>query len=181
MLNPHVKFASFWQRLLAFFIDSLIFSIVLGIFGSIFFTATVDQQALQRAFDSRDLLITWTFLLSKISVEQVLFNHLLIFGITVFCWLRFMGTPGKQLLSIKVVDATTGKPLSISRSILRYLAYLINFMCFSIGFLWILFDGRNQAWHDKLGNSVVVIGQQPTTVQGSKPAQSSTTDDILKA
>jgi uncharacterized RDD family membrane protein YckC len=69
-------------------------------------------------------------------------------------------TIGKKLLNIRVRDANAGGPIGVGRAFVRYLiqsllfaACLIPGIINSLSPLW---DSRRQAWHDKVGNSVVV-------------------------
>jgi uncharacterized RDD family membrane protein YckC len=68
-------------------------------------------------------------------------------------------TIGKRVANIRVVDATTGSVIGVSRAIWRYLfGYLLTLLCAVPGLLdglWPLWDKRRQALHDKVVNSVV--------------------------
>jgi len=69
---------------------------------------------------------------------------------------RFRGaTPGKMLLSAKIVDAETLGPPTTGQLIGRYFAYILSSV-FMLGFIWIAFDKRKQGWHDKLAGTVVI-------------------------
>lgn len=69
-------------------------------------------------------------------------------------WHCLATTPGKWLLRMRVVDAETLLPLSIGRSIKRYVFLVL--LALPFGYLWVCFDKRHQAWHDKLAGSVVI-------------------------
>jgi len=75
---------------------------------------------------------------------------------TVWFWIKFQATPGKMATSLRVVDAKTGKPLSIGQAVGRYFAYIVSLLPLGLGIFWIVFDKRKQGWHDKLAGSVVV-------------------------
>jgi uncharacterized RDD family membrane protein YckC len=69
-------------------------------------------------------------------------------------------TVGKMALGIAVRDARTGGPIGFWRALGRYLitalfrvALYIPYILDSLAPLW---DGRRQAWHDKVAHSVVV-------------------------
>lgn len=80
------------------------------------------------------------------------------FALTVFLWLKFLGTPGKLLLECQVVDADSFKPLSLKQAVVRYVAYLVSFLPLLLGFLWVARDARKQGFHDKIANTVVLYG-----------------------
>lgn len=68
-------------------------------------------------------------------------------------------TWGRQAMSIRVVDATTGAPIGAGRSFGRYLfaSFISGNFCL-LGYLWALWDDRKQTWHDKVVTSVVIKG-----------------------
>lgn len=74
----------------------------------------------------------------------------------VFCWVKFAGTPGKRLLKLKVLDEATGNQLTLGQAILRYIGYIPSAIVFGLGYLWVIWDGKKQGWHDKIAKTVVV-------------------------
>ena len=64
-------------------------------------------------------------------------------------------TFGKQMLGIRVIRAKGGT-LGWGKAFLRYIGYIISAVAASLGFLWIVFDGRRQGWHDKIAGTLVV-------------------------
>ncbi|MCT4635788.1 MAG: RDD family protein [Rickettsiales bacterium] len=71
-------------------------------------------------------------------------------------WFKKQATPGKMLLSMKIVDAKTlGKPSS-RQLIIRLVGYIISVVPVFLGVIWIVFDSRKQAWHDKIANTLVI-------------------------
>ena len=71
-------------------------------------------------------------------------------------WKYRSATPGKMIISARIVDARTGGRPSIGQCIVRYFAYIISMLPLFLGFVWIAFDKRKQAWHDKLAGTIVV-------------------------
>ena len=65
-------------------------------------------------------------------------------------------TLGKMLLGIRV-QGMDGSPVGYGRAFIRAFGYFVSifFMTF-LGFLWALWDRRNQAWHDKIAGTRVV-------------------------
>ena len=134
------RYAGFWLRLGAFFIDTLIVSVVVGII----LLAIFGRSYLQLSAEGKTL---WA---------DVLFQGVLPAIAAILFW-RFRGaTPGKMLLSAKIVDANTFGPPSTGKLIGRYFAYLVSIVPMFLGFLWIAFDKRKQGWHDKLAGTVVI-------------------------
>lgn len=63
---------------------------------------------------------------------------------------------GNLAMSIRVVDADTGIPIPVSRSLIRALMSIVSAIPCGLGYLWMLWDPRNQTWHDKVANTLVV-------------------------
>jgi uncharacterized RDD family membrane protein YckC len=70
-------------------------------------------------------------------------------------------TLGKRVCNIRVVDADTLQPgVGVGRGIGRYFARWLSGIAIGLGYFWMLWDDRNQTWHDKLTNVVVVRTNQ---------------------
>jgi uncharacterized RDD family membrane protein YckC len=76
-------------------------------------------------------------------------------AIIVFWHLKH-ATPGKILIGAKVIDAKTGSTPASGKLVIRHFAYIISFIPLGLGYFWIAFDSRKQAWHDKLAGIIVV-------------------------
>jgi uncharacterized RDD family membrane protein YckC len=63
-----------------------------------------------------------------------------------------------MLLSLRIVDASTGGKMSVGQAIGRYFAYIPSMLVIFLGFFWIGWDSRKQGWHDKLAGTLVVRG-----------------------
>jgi uncharacterized RDD family membrane protein YckC len=118
--------AGFWRRFAAAFIDGVLIGIV--------------SYILQLALGSTGSALT--FLL----------------GIGYYTY--FHGstgqTPGDAALSIRIVDKDTGGTIGYGRAFVRWLVSLISGVVLLLGYLWMLWDGEKQTWHDKAANAVVV-------------------------
>ncbi|WP_161993291.1 RDD family protein [Lacisediminimonas profundi] len=69
-------------------------------------------------------------------------------------------TPGKLAISAVVVDERTGCPPALPQRIGRSLGLLLSLVPFGLGFLWVAFHPKKQAWHDKLAGTLVVRERQ---------------------
>ncbi len=133
------RYVGFWKRLLAFFIDTLILvtvfvTIAIAIYG---------RRYVQLASQGQTLLFDVLVQFVLPAVAAILF------------W-RYRGaTPGKMLVSARIVDAATLGAPSTGKLIGRYFAYIVSSI-FMLGFIWIAFDKRKQGWHDKLAGTVVI-------------------------
>ncbi|APR37444.1 RDD family protein [Paraburkholderia sp. SOS3] len=76
--------------------------------------------------------------------------------VTGVLWAVWGTSPGKRATRLRIVDADTGRPMTVKQATLRTLGYLLTFALCGAGFLWVLFNARKQALHDRLANTVVV-------------------------
>jgi uncharacterized RDD family membrane protein YckC len=66
---------------------------------------------------------------------------------------------GMRILGIRIVRVD-GRPFRRRHAALRHLVgYPLSIAFFFLGFLWMLWDPRQQAWHDKLTRTVVVMSR----------------------
>jgi uncharacterized RDD family membrane protein YckC len=137
-----VEYAGFWRRVLAVLIDSiLLLCVVMPLLGSIYGWGYFLDESISLIPSGTEFLITYG--LPALA--------------TIVFWKTRQATPGKMLLSMKIVDAVTGGPMSTGQSIGRYFAYFVSTFVFMLGYVWVAFDPRKQAWHDKLAGTVVVV------------------------
>lgn len=147
-----VEYAGFWIRVGASIIDSILLMLITyPLLYAVYGWAGLDYSRAMRTTGFVDILLTWVLPIAAI----------------VWFWMHKQATPGKMLLSLRVVDAQTGKALTFGQSIGRYLGYFVAGIPFGIGLLWVGFDRRKQGWHDKLAGTVVIRdkkhGVQPVT------------------
>ena len=81
---------------------------------------------------------------------------------TILFWVFKQATPGKMMLSAKIVDARTGKKPTPGQFIGRYFAYILSVLPLGLGFIWIASDSKKQGWHDKLAGTVVIRPKKHT-------------------
>ena len=65
-------------------------------------------------------------------------------------------TPGKKLLSMRVIKEDGTSAGFFTMLIREWIGKAISGTIFFLGFLWILFDRDSQGWHDKLMSTYVV-------------------------
>ncbi len=83
------------------------------------------------------------------------------FLVIVFVYLRALATTGqtwgRRIVGIRVVDANTRGAPGWGKAIGRQLfAGFISANVLYLGYLWMLWDGQNQTWHDKVASTLVV-------------------------
>ncbi len=137
------KYVGFWMRLFAFFIDSLILTVIIALILIAIFGRNYIQLSMQ----------------GKTLWADILFQVVLPALAAILFW-RYRGaTPGKMLISARIVDASAYGPPSTGKLVGRYFAYLASIIPLFLGFLWIAFDKRKQGWHDKLAGTVVIYDE----------------------
>jgi uncharacterized RDD family membrane protein YckC len=152
-MDANVRYAGFWIRLLASFIDSVLIALIVGpllwkIYGSGYFQAYLDLlQGQVNVADDRPMFAGAADVWLSLVLPAV--------GIVVF-WMAREATPGKIWLKLRIVDAQTLAHMSTVQSVARYLGYYVSLLPFGLGLLWVAFDNRKQGWHDKLARTVVI-------------------------
>jgi len=134
-------YAAFGWRLLAYIIDALIVGIPFGIIAGILRVGSSSSG---------------TYGLS--GVESLVFIAYL-----AYMWSSRGQTIGMIPFNLKVVDADTGGPLTMAKALIRAVVlYAEVLFCICIvglvGALWMIWDPRRQAIHDKAAGTVVLKG-----------------------
>ena len=63
---------------------------------------------------------------------------------------------GQGVTGIRIVDANSGQNLSPGRVFGRQVARIVSGFCCYLGYLWMLWDGKKQTWHDKIVSTIVI-------------------------
>jgi len=87
---------------------------------------------------------------------DIVIGHIIPMIITVLIWIKYSSDPGKMLYKAKIVDATTFEKPTIKQFIIRYIGYYISLLPLGLGYFWVIWDDKKQAWHDKLAHTVVI-------------------------
>jgi uncharacterized RDD family membrane protein YckC len=115
-------------------------------------------------------IMVFTFLVTAVSHRSVVGSNadlLIVAGLTVllfvlnFVVLAGIGgqTAGMRILGIYIVRVD-GTPFTMKQAALRHLiGYPLSTASFFLGFLWMLWDPRQQGWHDKLVRTIVVTSK----------------------
>jgi uncharacterized RDD family membrane protein YckC len=144
---PGVSFAGAGQRLIAYIVDYFIMAVLeLGfiIIGGIVVAA---GSFARNGAGGGIAVFGGVFLLVGI-VIAILWKP--------YWWSHGGQTPAYKMLHMRVVREQDGGPLGFGQAFLRLIGYVISGFIFYLGFIWILFDGRRQCWHDKIANTVVI-------------------------
>lgn len=160
------QYAGFVSRAVGFVLDLLI---VIAIIAVVNFAITLPLDyflgfnpntcalqvpaSLGALFNNRELLC-----LALILTQTVLS---LLTGPAYFILFWSMGgqTIGQYVAGVRVVRLD-GRRMNFKFSLVRYLGYFVSFFALGIGYFWVLWDDRRQAWQDKLAKTVVVYAWQ---------------------
>lgn len=153
MNEEELEYVGFWPRVGAAIIDTILIGIIIWpILTAFYGEAYWESTAL--IVGPMDFLLSWVFP----AVAIVAF------------WAARQATPGKMVISARIVDARTGRAPSVAQFIGRYLSYYLSVIPLFLGLIWVGFDERKQGWHDKLAGTVVVRSKnrQPQSVRFDK-------------
>jgi uncharacterized RDD family membrane protein YckC len=146
-LAEYVK-AGFWIRWAALLIDNLILSIGGGVLGGCcgFFVGFFGALAKAGQRETQLLAAVLGGLLGAL-LQAAYF--------TILTW-RYGQTLGKKALNLRVVT-TEYDSLSFGKAFLReVIGKFVSTVILLIGFLWVAWDEKKQAVHDKLAGTYVV-------------------------
>jgi len=158
-MSKEVRYAGFWVRLIASFLDTLFLALPVGVV--IYFLSggewfDIDQyiQNLQMAMAANPHAIDNQ---PKTSFKWELIFEISVLVVTVIFWDKWRGaTPGKKLVHIKVVDAKTFDDIDNKQAITRSFGYIVSTLLLLVGFFMVAFREDKRALHDLLANSAVI-------------------------
>jgi|GEM_PF-3843628 len=122
--------AGFFLRLFAFIIDTVIYGLVFGVLS--LGRTLANPQSIQGLSFILGLLINSAFESSQM-----------------------MGTPGKYILKIAVVDLNRER-VTFGKAFVRNLCEYLNAFTFGIGYLMIAFTQNKQGLHDMIAGTYVI-------------------------
>ena len=152
MTDDAPEYAGFWIRVGASLIDTvLVVCLTLPLLIAIYGWSYFDTAQTSLSTGIADFLLS--YVLPAVAV--------------IVFWMYRQATPGKMMLSLKVIDEKTGGPLSLGQSIGRYLSYFVAAIPLGVGIIWVALDSRKQGWHDKMAGTLVVHTKPSGPRQGS--------------
>jgi uncharacterized RDD family membrane protein YckC len=93
------------------------------------------------------------FIVAGLTVLLVLMNFVLLAGSN-------GQTAGMRILGIYIVRVDGGKFTRKQAALRHLVGYPLSMAVFFLGFLWMLWDPRQQGWHDKLARTIVVMSRR---------------------
>lgn len=133
------RYAGFWIRVLAFFIDAL----AIGVIAS---AVSLGQAG----------IVIWDHWLQLVAWRNFLETALSFLYFTIL-WSTLGGgqTLGMRLLGLRVVGAG-GTPIDYGTAVIRWIGIVISAAVILLGLIWVALDPRKQGWHDKMASTFVL-------------------------
>ena len=168
-MKKQIIYSNFIPRLFAFCIDLIIVSIpmqiimnilskyiFISVFNDFFVEYAIDVTNFKNVLDAsmtpefREYITLGSFLTYILIILAL--NYILLGIYFIWFWYRYSATPGKIIMSMRIVDSRTyGKP-TIFSLVKRFAGYITAF----IGVWSIMFNNQKQAMHDKIAHTVVI-------------------------
>jgi len=157
-----MAYGGFWVRVVAYFIDSIIIFVLIGVLyfaltavGFIDFaaiSALVDESAYRAGAEPGPAAV----------MEATRQFGVLYLGMFLIAWLYdalltsspMQATPGKMVFGLRVATAD-GEPIGFGRATGRFFGKIVSGMIFNLGYLMVAFTSRKQGLHDVIANTVV--------------------------
>ena len=159
MPNPGWARAGFGARFGAWLLDSLLYGLLVTalvipgialIISSLRDCVTFNDELVCPSDSSRGGTIAGAAGLIVVALLFVFVLYVSALGKTGRTW-------GRKVVGVKVLGEMTGEPLGFGRALGRVLfAGMISGQIFYLGYLWMLWDDKQQTWHDKVVGSIVV-------------------------
>lgn len=131
--------ATIKKRVLAFFIDEMLLSILLIV---------AMWKSFSNAASTEDIIILTNSYVMQYIMMKIAYQT--------FFVMQYGATLGKLAVKIRVIDIQTGGNPNFFVSLNRAIFRIISEMLFYLGFLWGIFDPARQTWHDKTARTLVV-------------------------
>ena len=162
--EPEIRYGTLGTRIFACTLDMLLSMLLISPFldlfkGLVFTGHNVDEI-------NRDLGMarTLTELFAVFSSHGIWANILInnaaqiivVSVITYGFWLWKSATPGKLVMRLRIVDATTLLPPSRQQYALRIFGYFVSAVPLFLGFFAVAWSDKHQGWHDKIAHTVVI-------------------------
>ena len=159
MSKQEVRYAGFWVRFVASFLDTLFLALPVGIVIYLlsdghWFDFAQYQHNIQMAMSGNPHALDNQ---PHTSFTWELIFEIAVLVVTVIFWDKWRGaTPGKKFVHIKIVDAKTFQDITNKQAITRSLGYIPSTLLFGIGFFMVAFRKDKRALHDLLANTAVI-------------------------
>ncbi len=159
-IKDEVRYAGFWTRFVASFLDTLFLALPVAIV--IYFLSDGNWFDFSQYKQNIAYAMNGNASKALASQPQTTLKWELLFQasvllVSIVFWRRFKGaTPGKKFVRIKIVDAKTLHDIDNTQAITRSIGYIASTLAFLIGFLMVAFRKDKRGLHDLLAGTVVI-------------------------
>lgn len=136
-----MNYVGFWRRFAAALLDGLILGAVNFLLGFIFGSQGVSYS---------------TSGYSSTSPLQSILSLAVWIGYVVFYQAQTGQTLGKKVMGIKVVTLDGKRPSALTFFLRDVIGKIVSSVILFIGYLWVIWDSKKQALHDKIASTYVV-------------------------
>jgi uncharacterized RDD family membrane protein YckC len=143
------RYAGFWIRFLAIFIDGLILGVVSLIINLSFGGGLARMGHITDAGDIGPAIAGLFGLAYFLNVAIAI-------AYQAYFLSQHGATPGKMALNLKVIRASDGQNPSVGMAIGRYFAYWLDAITLTIGYIIAAFDSEKRALHDYICGTRVI-------------------------
>jgi len=160
-----VRYAGFWIRFVASFLDTLFLALPVGIIiyflsDGNWFDFSQYQQNIQMAMSGNAHALDTQ---PKTSLKWELLFEVAVLLVTMVFWKRWRGaTPGKKFVHIQIVDAKTLQDIDNKQAITRSFGYIVSTFALLIGFIMVAFREDKRGLHDLLAGTAVIYNENIT-------------------
>ena len=164
MEQNNVRYAGFWVRFVASFLDTLFLAVPIGIviyFASDgkWFDFTAYMENIRYAMHGNA-----THALSNMPQTQMqweLIFEAAVMIVVILFWRRWRGaTPGKRAVGITVVDAKSFGEIDNAQAIIRSIGYIASTLMLLMGFVMVAFRRDKRALHDLMAGTAVIYDEE---------------------
>jgi uncharacterized RDD family membrane protein YckC len=150
--NSEVRYAGFWIRVVAKFIDGLIVGIPIGLLYviAIFGFGVTPMQRPGAVPDMSALFAQMGMQLGVQVIGMVLGGLYTVYFVT-----KYNATPGKMAVGLRIVMAS-GNRITVGRAVGRYFAEMLSGMICYVGYILAAFDTQKRTLHDHMCGTRVV-------------------------
>jgi uncharacterized RDD family membrane protein YckC len=149
--TAQIKYAGFWRRFLAFFVDTFILNLIGMVLQTLLgknpIEILLNMNSLEELQEFQNSASTTVISLIGLIVGLLYYS---------IFYVNYDGaTLGKRLMAIKVIR-DDGSKVTYPVIFIRYLSSFISSFIMGIGYLMVFWDRKKQALHDKIAKTVVV-------------------------
>ncbi|EDZ61242.1 membrane protein containing RDD domain [Sulfurimonas gotlandica GD1] len=159
-----VRYAGFWIRFVASFLDTLFLALPVAIViyflsdGNWFDFSQYQQNIAYAMSGNANKALSSQ---PQMSMKWELLFEAAVLIVTMVFWRRWRGaTPGKKFVHIKIVDAITLQDIDNKQAITRSIGYIVSTLALMIGFLMVAFRADKRGLHDLLAGTVVIYDEE---------------------